>query len=196
MKSVSDQLASAQKIQIEFIADAPRDLRVKIQKHRREFPILAATFSAEAHLKISCARPAERTRALPADTRLVRAEEQHQCNSSTTNNNMSKHSRARSAQNPNKSSKPGATREFKVAEFNFEAPEALSVKLAADFTDWEKRPLDMNKADDGKWHLHVPLSPGDYSYRFIVDGEWRDDPRPVKQVYNPFGTTNAVVNIS
>jgi hypothetical protein len=81
-------------------------------------------------------------------------------------------------------------------EFHFKAPLAGSVKLAADFTDWEKSPLDMSKSQDGVWQLVVPLPPGDHAYRFIVDGEWRDDPHPALCVPNPFGSSNAVVKVT
>ncbi|MGH7950387.1 MAG: isoamylase early set domain-containing protein [Limisphaerales bacterium] len=83
-----------------------------------------------------------------------------------------------------------------TAEFYFKAPSAKSVKLAADFTDWEKYALDMIKGQDGIWFTLVPLPPGNYVYRFIVDGKWSDDPRPIKRVPNPFGTANAVINVS
>jgi hypothetical protein len=86
--------------------------------------------------------------------------------------------------------------ELKPIEFHVQAPSARSVKLAADFTDWEKYPLDMIKSEDGVWFTNVPLSPGQYSYRFIVDGQWCDDPRSVQRVPNPFGTVNAVVNVT
>jgi hypothetical protein len=79
------------------------------------------------------------------------------------------------------------------AEFHLQAPTACSVKLAADFTDWEKHPLDLIKSEDGVWFTLVPLSPGQYAYRFIVDGQWRDDPHPARRAPNPFGSVNAVV---
>jgi len=86
--------------------------------------------------------------------------------------------------------------ELKSTEFHLEAPFAQSVKLAADFTDWEKFPLDMIKSVDGVWYATVPLPPGHYSYRFIVDGEWCDDPRPILRLHNnPFGRANAVVDV-
>jgi 1,4-alpha-glucan branching enzyme len=81
-------------------------------------------------------------------------------------------------------------------EFSLEAPHAQSVKLAADFTDWENLALDMVKLTDGDWFATVPLSPGTYSYRFIVDGEWRDDPHAPTREPNPFGTVNAVVKVA
>jgi hypothetical protein len=86
--------------------------------------------------------------------------------------------------------------ELKQIEFSLEAPEAGSVKLAADFTDWEKYPLDMIQSENGVWFTVVPLAPGHYSYRFIVDGQWCDDPRSNLRVQNPFGTNNAVRQVA
>jgi hypothetical protein len=86
--------------------------------------------------------------------------------------------------------------ELVKTEFKLEAPLAVSVKLVADFTDWEKYPLDMVKAEGGVWSIFVPLSPGVYAYRFIVDGEWCDDPHSGLYESNPFGTTNALVEVT
>ena len=86
--------------------------------------------------------------------------------------------------------------DLKPTEFHLEAPFAESVKLAADFTDWDQFPLDMIKSEDGVWHATVPLPPGHYSYRFIVDGEWCDDPSSVLHLHdNPLGRANAVVKV-
>jgi 1,4-alpha-glucan branching enzyme len=86
--------------------------------------------------------------------------------------------------------------ELKQIEFTFEAPRAKSVKLAADFTDWEKYPLDMIQSENGVWFIVVPLAPGNYSYRFIVDGQWCDDPRSNLHIQNPFGTNNAIRQVA
>lgn len=80
-------------------------------------------------------------------------------------------------------------------EFRMEAPEAKTVKLAGDFTEWEKAPLDMVQSYDGTWFTIVPLLPGTYSYRFIVDGQWLDDPQCAKHVPNPFGSEDAVLSV-
>jgi hypothetical protein len=90
----------------------------------------------------------------------------------------------------------GPLQGLKNTEFHLEAPDAGEVKLAADFTGWEKSPLDLIKSEDGVWFAIVPLLPGSYAYRFIVDGQWCDDPQPPQRVTNPFGTTNAVVNVT
>ena len=84
---------------------------------------------------------------------------------------------------------------FKTVEFHLAAPTAKSVKLAADFTNWEKFPIDMVKSVDGIWSIFIPLSPGNYSYRYIVDGMWCDDPEAVLFESNPSGKGNAVRNV-
>jgi hypothetical protein len=86
--------------------------------------------------------------------------------------------------------------ELKQIEFTLEAPSAKSVKLAADFTDWEKYPLDMIQSENGVWFTVVPLAPGHYSYRFIVDVQWCDDPRSNLHIQNPFGTNNAIRQVA
>ena len=83
-----------------------------------------------------------------------------------------------------------------TAEFFLDAPGAKSVKLAGDFTDWGKSPLDLTKLAGEIWHAAVSLPTGYHSYRFIVDGQWCDDPLSVLRVPNPFGSTNAVTIVA
>lgn len=77
-----------------------------------------------------------------------------------------------------------------------EAPYARSVKLAADFTEWEKNPIDLVKAKDGTWNLVLPLPTGKHPYRFLVDGEWHNDPQAVQSAPNPFGTENSIIIVA
>jgi hypothetical protein len=85
---------------------------------------------------------------------------------------------------------------IKKVEFTFKSLSATSVKLAGDFTEWEKQAVEMLHAGDGVWCAAVPLAPGSYSYRFIVDGQWFDDPAPIQRIPNPFGSENAVVHVT
>ena len=80
--------------------------------------------------------------------------------------------------------------------FRFTAPDALSVLLVGDFTHWQKAPIPMHKGPGGVWEVTVPLAPGIYHYRFLVDGEWRDDPECTLRVPNPYGTQNSVRFVS
>ncbi len=76
--------------------------------------------------------------------------------------------------------------------FSFTAPEAAVVLLAGDFTGWQERPVPMSKRAGGLWQTTVDLPPGRHHYRFVVDGDWRDDPECTMFVPNPFGGQNAV----
>lgn len=76
--------------------------------------------------------------------------------------------------------------------FTFNAPSALSVMLVGDFTHWQEQPLSLVKGEDGLWRTEVELLPGVYHYRFMVDGQWRDDPECTLRVSNPFGGENMV----
>jgi 1,4-alpha-glucan branching enzyme len=80
--------------------------------------------------------------------------------------------------------------------FAFNAPAALSVQLVGDFTHWEKTPISLKKEKDGVWRASVELAPGTYHYRFLVDGQWRDDPECTLRVPNPFGGNNSVRKVS
>ena len=80
--------------------------------------------------------------------------------------------------------------------FSFRAPGAESVYLVGDFTHWQNHPVRMQPQADGLWRVTLPLEPGEHHYRFLVDGEWRDDPECAVRVPNPFGTENAVRRVA
>ena len=80
--------------------------------------------------------------------------------------------------------------------FSIRAPAALSVQLVGDFTHWQKAPVQMRKEAGGIWRATVELAPGTHHYRFLVDGEWRDDPENTLRVANPFGTENSVRKVA
>lgn len=76
--------------------------------------------------------------------------------------------------------------------FSIGAPGAMSVLLAGDFTHWREQAIPMQRQRGSVWKTTVELAPGTYHYRFIVDGEWRDDPNCTLRVPNPYGGENAV----
>lgn len=53
--------------------------------------------------------------------------------------------------------------------------DAKNVILTGDFIDWNEGELKMVRKDDG-WELPYVLGPGNYEYKFIVDGKWITDP--------------------
>jgi 1,4-alpha-glucan branching enzyme len=83
----------------------------------------------------------------------------------------------------------------KKATFSLREPHAARVQLAADFSDWEKKPINLKRQKDGVWTTTVELPPGTYQYRFLVDGHWQDDPACPTRTTNPYGDTNCVKQI-
>jgi len=58
---------------------------------------------------------------------------------------------------------------------------AQTVILSGSFNGWSHNELKMNRVADG-WELPYVLGPGNYEYKFIVDGKWMPDPA------NPYTT--------
>jgi 1,4-alpha-glucan branching enzyme len=79
----------------------------------------------------------------------------------------------------------------KVA-FTLVAPEAQSVHLAGDFTAWDAGRIELKKQKDGVWKKLVDLPPGRHEYRYLVDGQWQNDPNCPERVWNSFGSQNCV----
>jgi 1,4-alpha-glucan branching enzyme len=80
--------------------------------------------------------------------------------------------------------------------FTFSAPGALSVQLVGDFTQWQERPINLRKGMDGVWRTTVELPPGTHHYRFLVDGQWQDDPQCVLRTPNPFGSEDMLRQVA
>jgi 1,4-alpha-glucan branching enzyme len=80
--------------------------------------------------------------------------------------------------------------------FHFTDSDANSVLLVGDFTHWQSKPIPMRKAAGGVWTATVSLTPGNHTYRFIVDGEWRDDPECTVHAPNPYGSEDMVRRVT
>ena len=61
---------------------------------------------------------------------------------------------------------------------------AKTVSLSGSFNGWKKDELIMNKTSTG-WELPYTLGPGNYQYKYIVDGKWISDPD------NPLNSANS-----
>jgi len=91
-------------------------------------------------------------------------------------------------------SKTGGT--TRKQTFAFSAPDASSVQLVGDFTQWQERPISLHKGADGVWRTTVDLEPGTHHYRFLVDGQWRDDPECILRAANPYGSENMMRQVA
>jgi 1,4-alpha-glucan branching enzyme len=80
--------------------------------------------------------------------------------------------------------------------FRYSAHDANSVLLVGDFTNWQEKPISLHKSNGSDWAATVDLPPGPHHYRFIVDGEWHDDPECSVRVANPFGSQDMVTQVA
>ena len=83
---------------------------------------------------------------------------------------------------------------FRRIPFTVSVGPAQVVSLAGDFNGWAPAPL--KSFGDGAWSVILELAPGDYQYRLVVDGEWRDHSEAQRRVPNPFGTQNCVLTVA
>lgn len=66
----------------------------------------------------------------------------------------------------------------KKVTFSYFAPTADAVYAAGNMTNWGDGKKLMNYQEKtGFWTLEMELDPGDYEYKFVVDGSWVTDPR-------------------
>ena len=79
--------------------------------------------------------------------------------------------------------------------FKLEASEAKEAILAGDFNSWDVNKHKMKKDNKGRWTKIVTLAPGSYEYKFLVDGEWQNDPGNDQMVHNSFGTLNNILTV-
>jgi 1,4-alpha-glucan branching enzyme len=72
---------------------------------------------------------------------------------------------------------------------------AKDVVVTGDFTGWTKEGVRLSPRGPGAWEATLVLAPGEYQYRLLVDGSWRDHPEAKRHVPNPFGTENCVLEV-
>jgi 1,4-alpha-glucan branching enzyme len=69
---------------------------------------------------------------------------------------------------------------------------AGKVCLMGDFNNWNQTIHPMKQNEKGVWGKNVMLPAGRYEYKFLVDGEWWNDPENRDFCRNCFGTLNSV----
>lgn len=79
--------------------------------------------------------------------------------------------------------------------FSLEAADAEEVLLMGDFNNWSPKKHPMQKDENGIWNKAVMLSSGHYEYKFLVDGQWREDPQNNRRCANCFGTFNNIIHL-
>jgi chromosome partitioning protein len=89
-----------------------------------------------------------------------------------------------------------ATREVIV---RFKDESAGDVRIAGDFNGWVPdrgvRSLIASEGQTRVWTKVLKLAPGTYQYRYVVDGEWREDPSNPQSVPGPTGQPNSILHV-
>jgi len=73
--------------------------------------------------------------------------------------------------------------------------EDRNVQLAGDFNDWIPDNGVVTRHVDGVVEKTVMLMPGAYQYRYVVDGEWQEDPSNPEVVENFSGGYNSILRV-
>ncbi len=82
----------------------------------------------------------------------------------------------------------------KAVTFTVHAEKGKAVYLAGSFNEWSTTAKKMAyKAAGGLYSATVKLVPGEYQYKFVIDGTWCADPENENSVKNDQGTFNSVV---
>jgi chromosome partitioning protein len=88
----------------------------------------------------------------------------------------------------------GSEREVVV---RYRDPSASDVRIAGDFNGWvpdkNVRSLVQAEGVERVWTKILHLPPGTYHYRYVVDGEWREDPDNPQAEPGPVGGRNSVL---
>jgi chromosome partitioning protein len=87
---------------------------------------------------------------------------------------------------------PVSSREGVV--FTLTAPDAHCVQLAGDFNSWVPDGSEM-EFSNGVWKKILSLTPGRYRYRFVVDGQWLNDPMNSLKEPSPFGNWDSIIDL-
>jgi 1,4-alpha-glucan branching enzyme len=84
----------------------------------------------------------------------------------------------------------------KKVTFSIDSTNAKEVILMGDFNNWNPKKHPMKQDGNGVWNKAVILPPGSYEYKFLVDGNWKQDPQNHQTRLNCFGTYNNVLNLT
>lgn len=79
--------------------------------------------------------------------------------------------------------------------FKLYSPAAQAVVVAGCFNKWSTKKLLAKKDSKGNWSAKVALKPGRYEYKFVVDGNWLNDPCCTSCVPNSVGSHNCVIEV-
>ncbi len=91
--------------------------------------------------------------------------------------------------------KPAAPEGAAGVPVTLDMPDAGSVFIAGSFNAWSPDADALTLDDDGLWAVTLELPPGEYEYKFVVDGTWMEDPANPEFISDPYGGKNSVLTV-
>ncbi|MCS7033154.1 MAG: AAA family ATPase [Phycisphaerae bacterium] len=79
--------------------------------------------------------------------------------------------------------------------FSVKNDQARNILIAGDFNNWMPQATPMVMVEPGTWRMKLPLRPGRYRYRLVIDGRWLTDPNNRYVETNEFGELNNVIEV-
>jgi len=86
-------------------------------------------------------------------------------------------------------------RKEKNVTFKLKSPESKSVFLTGDFNSWNTKSIPLKKNKNGVWSTSINLCSGRFEYKYIIDGQWHEDPHNALKSQNALGSINSVIKI-
>ena len=84
----------------------------------------------------------------------------------------------------------------KRVTFQLKAQPGSEVFVAGDFNDWDPKARRLKDKDDsGVYATTMLLKPGEYQYKFVINGHWGIDPECEEWVPNSMGSLNSVIKL-
>jgi 1,4-alpha-glucan branching enzyme len=84
---------------------------------------------------------------------------------------------------------------LRAVTFELEEAPGKTVYLAGSFNDWQLVKNLNDKTGCGIYRGRLMLAPGEYQYKFVVDGEWRLDPSNPNFAPNNYGSLNSLLTV-
>jgi len=84
-----------------------------------------------------------------------------------------------------------------LTTFKFKPKQPVNkVFIAGEFNGWNSSLNQLLDEDgDGTYQINLPIPPGLYQYKFVVDGRWIQDPENENKSPDGFGGFNSVINV-
>ncbi|MDD5109374.1 MAG: AAA family ATPase [Candidatus Omnitrophica bacterium] len=76
------------------------------------------------------------------------------------------------------------------------APEAKEVYLAGEFNNWKLDEFSRMEKNNGCWIKRLNLNNGKYRYRFVIDGNWVEDPNNPLTQLNTYGSLDSLLEVN